>query len=174
MGTFAWGPLLGNLCLATFACKPLLVNLCLGTFGERALELLRSACNHGNLEKLGWQTLSETVPCNFGNLGNFVGTFIWKPFWFYLGILLHNKAHSTHISPSHPSSQSNLYPPPSQSPGPPFSNLSAFNSSLHPFFPQPFPIFPTKKNNFSTSQPLPFLPGPLSQISHPFPSNFYL
>ena len=43
-------------------------NLHLGTFWEHV------QCSLGNLA----QTLSEAVPCNFGTLGNSVGTFIWK------------------------------------------------------------------------------------------------
>ena len=166
--TFTLEPLLGKICpwLGTLTWEP-----CQNLFwGEPLLGQFVGTCIQGNLKNLERQTLSETVPCNVGRLGNLARTFLWKPLlgdlylgtltcphrnlhftWIpllgnlrlgaftwqpllkpcqkqypailgtfgtliwepsfgnlYLGILLRNKAHSTHISPSHPSSQSNL------------------------------------------------------------------
>ena len=89
LDTCTWEPSLGDLYLATFAWQPWLVNLCLGTLGEWVLELLRLACNHGNLENLGRQTLSGTYPQKpwgplpgkrevlLGNL--YLGHLTWEP-----------------------------------------------------------------------------------------------
>ena len=64
---------LGTITLETFTSEPFAPcrNLCLVTF-----TFLPWKPSLGNVYS---GTLQEPVPCNFGNLGNLVGTFVWQP-----------------------------------------------------------------------------------------------
>ena len=190
LGTFAWGPLLGNLCSNPVRNSTQYPAI-LGTFGTLIWEPSFGNLYLGIFSWEPWPALTGT----FTLLGYlYLGTFAWGPLlgnlcsnpvknstwqfwepsehWFgnlYLGILLRNKAHSTHISPSHRSFHLPTFTFP---PGPPFSNLSHFSIQL---FPLKFPLF------FSQRAPIPvekFLDAfssflcPLLPFKHPpFPSK---
>ena len=108
--TFTLEPLLGKICpwLGTLTWKScgnqdcVTWEPCRNLFwGEPLLGQFAGTCIQGNLKNLERQTLSETVPCNVGRLGNLTGTFLWKPLLgdLYLGTLTcpHRNLHSTWI-----------------------------------------------------------------------------
>ena len=74
-------------------------------WGEPILGKCVGICIQGNLENLERQTLSETVPCNIGRLGNLARTFLWKPLLgeLYLGTF---RSIIPRCSPFFPSSSS--------------------------------------------------------------------